>query len=98
MLNDLKTAFSDGLGISKDALHVHIGLAVFVVLMVMLRGRLLLPWLAVLFLQLGNEALDLIHEHQLEAGDLVESARDTLNTMIWPTVLVLLLKVRRTAA
>ena len=99
MLNSIKTALSDALGISKDALHIHIGLALFVALAFVLRGRVLLPWLAVLLLQLGNEVLDLVHEHELELRHIVDSARDTLNTMLWPTVAALLFRrMRRTRA
>lgn len=95
MLNSIKTALSDLLGISKDALHIHIGLGLFVLLAFAFRGRLLVPWIAVLVLQLGNEALDLLHEHEIGGQHLFEALRDTLNTMLWPTVAAICLRMNR---
>lgn len=95
MLNSIKTALSDILGVSKDALHTHLGLGLFVLLTLACKGRPWLPWIAVVLLQLGNEALDLQHQHQIGAEELVESLRDTLGTMIWPTVAAIWLTMSR---
>jgi hypothetical protein len=87
LYNDIKTGLSDFLGISKDALHLHIGLALFFALAIILRRgpASILPWLGVLAFELVNEALDLRH-NGLSAEELVNSTRDLVNTMVWPTV------------
>lgn len=66
MYDALKTDLADFLGISKDALHIHLGLAIFVALMLILRRApsSLLPWLGVLAFELVNEAMDIFHWHE----------------------------------
>lgn len=89
MLNSLKTDLSAFLHLSKDALHIHLGLVVYLVVMLTLaRGRRSwLPWLAVLSLELVNELLDIFH-HGLSVAGLGGSLKDIVNTMLWPTVLL----------
>lgn len=93
MLNQLKTDLSEFIGLSKDALHVHLGLVVMLVAMVVFRKSpaSIVPWLAVLAVELVNEALDVFHWHD---GHLDFSAwgglKDVVNTMLWPTVILLL--------
>jgi hypothetical protein len=83
MLNDLKILATDFMHLSRDALHIHLGLAIYVTaILVFRRGPASpLPWLAVLAFELVNEALDLFHEVDL-SGAIV----DIVNTMFWPTV------------
>jgi hypothetical protein len=83
MLNDLKVLATEFMHLSRDALHIHIGLAIyFAAVLLFRRGPASpLPWLAVLALELANEALDLFHEVDL-SGAIV----DIVNTMFWPTV------------
>lgn len=89
MYNALKTDVAEFLGIAKDALHIHIGLALFVGFIVLLRRSpaSLLPWLGVLGLELVNELMDILHWHtgafSFEPGD---SLKDIANTMAWPTI------------
>jgi hypothetical protein len=96
MYNTLKTDLATFLGISKDALHIHLGLAIFVALVLVLRRPLssLIPWLGVLAFELVNEAMDIFHWHEgafsFEIGD---SLKDLINTMIWPTLIMLAFKV-----
>ncbi len=89
MLSTVKSDLSEWLDISKDALHVHVGLALYLSLVLMLRRRpgSVVPWLIVLFLEAGNELIDAIHHggFQLDPGD---ALRDLANTMLWPTVLL----------
>lgn len=90
LLNPLKTELSEFFGVSKDALHVHLGLLAFVLAVVLLRKPLasVLPWLCVLALESLNEILDFLRWHNLPdyfAGTL----KDVLNTMVWPTVFLL---------
>lgn len=93
MLNALKTDLSELLGLSKDALHVHLGLVVMLAAMVVFRKSpaSFVPWVAVLVIELLNEALDVFHWHE---GHLDFSTwggvKDVLNTMLWPTVILML--------
>lgn len=83
MPNDLWSLATDFLHLSRDALHIHLGLAIYVTaILVFRRGPAsILPWLAVLGFEFINEALDLFHEVDL-SGVIV----DVVNTMFWPTV------------
>lgn len=97
LLNFLKTELSELIGLSKDALHVHLGLLVFLLAMVIFRrsAASFVPWTCVLVLQRVNELLDTFHWYNgaLEFN-LAGSLKDMVNTMLWPTVLLLL--ARRT--
>lgn len=96
MLNSLKTALADAVGLSKDALHVHLGLLIFLAAVLLLRTSLgsWTPWLVLLLFELANEAVDLLHEHDgIRAIDCAEAAKDVVNTMFWPTVVVLFTKL-----
>ena len=96
MYNALKTDLATFLGISKDALHIHIGLALFVALVLILRRSpaSLLPWLIVLGFEVANEIMDIFHWHagrwSFRIGD---SGKDMINTMLWPTAILLLARL-----
>lgn len=98
MLNALKTDLVQVLGLSRDALHVHLGLLIMLLAMLVLRKSPAsrVPWLCVLALELLNEVLDLLHWH---GGELNLSAlgglKDIINTMLWPTVILLLARYTR---
>jgi hypothetical protein len=83
MYNALKTDVATLLGISKDALHIHLGLFLFVALVLLLRRSPAhpLPWLIVLGFEVVNEVFDIFHWH---------SGAWSINTMWWPTVALLL--------
>lgn len=97
MYNALKTDLATFLGISKDALHIHLGLALFVGLILVLRRSPSspLPWLTVLGFELANELMDIFHRHagvwSFELGD---SGKDLVNTMLWPTAILVLARLR----
>lgn len=97
LYNALKTDLSTLLGISKDALHIHLGLALFIGLVVILRRSpsSWLAWLIVLAFELANELMDFFHWHagawSFELGD---SGKDLINTMVWPTVILILARLR----
>lgn len=80
------------LDLSRDALHVHIGLAVFAA--VVLIGRHPLgaarPWCVVMLLALLGEVVDVGGDH-LRGQPLRwdASVHDVLNTVLWPTILTL---------
>ena len=78
-------------GLARDALHVHIGLAVFVLARLLWRwnGGWMVAWLAALAAALGGEWLDLGGE--IARSDIqTDSAHwhDIWNTMLWPTILL----------
>lgn len=76
-------------GISRDALHIHFGLAAFIVIAFVCRKArrpLVIAWLAVLVLELTNETLDYLDWHKFEP----DMPSDVINTMLWPTVIFVL--------
>ena len=92
MYNALKTEISQALGITKDALHIHLGLAIFLGVAFIFRRPLtsLIPWLALLAFELVNELMDMFHLHNGTIGfEIGDSVKDVLNTMFWPTIVLL---------
>ena len=92
MYNALKTQLSELLSITKDALHIHIGLAIFLGAALIFRRSLAswLPWLALLAFEFANELMDIFHFHGGAIGfEVGDSLKDILNTMFWPTVVLL---------
>lgn len=92
MLDALKSEISDLLHLSRDALHVHLGLAVMLLAMILFRKSpaSVVPWLCVLALELVNELLDV---HWYRGGLQFSPAgalKDIVNTMLWPTIILLL--------
>ena len=90
---EMKSVIEHFTGLEKDALHVHAALLLYILAMVVFRQsrRSRFPWLAVLVIELVNEALDLWS--QVAAGSPPlwgESLKDLWNTMLWPTVLLLI--------
>jgi hypothetical protein len=87
-------------GLSKDALHVYVGLTVWLVTVATLRRSVgsLLPLgvvLAVAIVAEGRDVRDDIVTHgHWRIG---ASAHDVVNTMFWPTILRLLARVTRIA-
>lgn len=98
MYNALKTQLAELLGVTKDALHIHIGLAIFLGVALVFRRSLAswIPWLALLAFELVNELMDIFHIHEgvigFEVGD---SMKDVLNTMFWPTVVLIAARWQR---
>jgi hypothetical protein len=89
MLNNLKILLTDLLHLSRDALHIHAGLGIYVIAILVLRRgpASVLPWLVVLCFEMINEVLDLYHEVDF-SGAIV----DILNTMLWPTIALVTVK------
>lgn len=93
---DLKVQIAELSGISRDALHIHLGLVAMLLAAALLRTGIgsLLVWLLVLLLTLANEAYDLWYEQWPELDlQLQEGARDVWNTMLQPTLLLILTRV-----
>lgn len=87
----LKTDLLAATGLSKDALHVYIGLAIFVAVRLAWRrrGGWVLAWCTALAFALAGEWLDLRGE-TIRGALQPDSAHwhDIWNTMFWPTVLL----------
>jgi hypothetical protein len=91
-----KMALVEHLGVSKDACHIYVGLGVFLLATVVLRTRRgsLIPWLLVLLVAAVGEFLDRYDDlHQIGYWRWQESAHDLLNTLFWPTVLLVLFRL-----
>ena len=88
----IKTAIGTATGLSDSALHTYVGLAVLLAAVVILKKPLgsIVPWMIVLTLSITGELIDM-------QGDIMrlgywrwgESLFDMLNTIFWPTVLLL---------
>jgi hypothetical protein len=84
-----KTEMIDVTGLAKDALHIHIGLLVFILVRLVWRGRggWIVAWLVALAFALGGEWLDIRAE---EAASALQPDpahwHDVWNTMLWPTI------------
>lgn len=86
-----KLAVIAATGLSRDALHVYVGLAVFLGASVLSRRsiRSLVPWAIVVLVALLGEAVDL--RDSLSRPGVWRwawSVRDIVNTIFWPTVIV----------
>jgi hypothetical protein len=84
-----KAGLGDKYGVSESLLHVHAGLAIFVLTALLLRQRMRswIPLAVVIALELANETVD----YYFSANwDLASSAMDVVNTLLWPVVLFLL--------
>ena len=97
-LQSFKLAILAATSLSRDALHIHVGLAVMLLTALLFRRTLRspLPWLAALVACLLVEAVDL-HDDLASLGRLrwKASAHDLVNTMLWPTVLLLAARFSR---
>lgn len=93
----MKIHILNAVDLSKDAVHIYVGMAVFLIAIVIWqRGRI--SWLSlipVIAIATVMEALDL-HDDSRSFGYLRwgASAHDLLNTVFWPTVIILLAKLR----
>lgn len=91
-LQGAKLATTQGLSLSKDALHIHVGIAVFIAACLLLRwkasdGR---AWMLVLVLALIGEVTDLYIDVDLGRPlDLLENWKDVVNTLAAPTLILL---------
>jgi hypothetical protein len=92
-LQSIKMTIIMATGLSRDALHIYFGLAVFLLSAAALRKplRSYVPWLMVLTAALIGELLDMRDDFgfygywRWDAG-----MHDLLNTLFWPSVLMLL--------
>lgn len=97
-LQAAKMAIMSLTSLSRDALHVHAGLLVFVLATAVFRNRPRSPWpwLLAMAVACGAEVLDAV-DGMRSYGHwwLRASVHDVANTMFWPTVLALALRFTR---
>jgi hypothetical protein len=87
----IKLAIVAATGLSKDALHLHVGMAVFLVAAMVSRRPVSswLPWLAVLAVALAGEGVDMRDDlASLGHWRWSASLHDIVNTIAWPSILL----------
>ncbi|HEX8224719.1 MAG TPA: hypothetical protein VF605_12955 [Allosphingosinicella sp.] len=92
--NQIKETIAVWTDLERDALHIYAALIVQVGAALVLRRRLshALPWAAVLAFAVGNEWLDTYGDDLVEQWELDASLHDLWNTMLLPTLLLLLVR------
>ena len=91
--HDYKQWLSGTSGLDMDSLHVHVGVLAQVAVAFVLRLKLSSPWpwLAVAAAVVANEYYDFQYEvWPTREEQFFESVKDVWNTMLLPTVLLLL--------
>lgn len=89
----IKEWLSSASGLDMDSLHVHIGVLAQIAVAFVLRRRLssVWPWLAVAAAVLANEVYDFQYEKwPTRWQQFLESVKDVWNTLLLPTLLLLL--------
>lgn len=93
-----KLAIVAATGLPKDTLHVYVGLAVFILAALLLRRpvRSFVPWLVVFLVAALGEVVDM-NDDLATFGHWRVSAsiHDIINTLFWPSVLLLLARFSR---
>jgi hypothetical protein len=87
--------------VSHAVLHIHLGLAIYLLTCLLLRRPLgsVLPWLVVALLELTNEASDFLRYYvSAWPWTPTNTIEDIVNTLFWPTVFVLVFHRRRVVA
>ena len=87
-------SIGDGTGASDSLLHVHAGMALLIIARLISRRSLAtpFPFLCVCAAEVANEVLDRLSYGSWRWPD---TTMDAANTLFWPLVLMLGLKVRR---
>ncbi len=78
--------------LSPDALHIHLSLLVLFAIAFVVRRRPdhWIPWATLLLIEIVNEINDILHHSMLTPlDDRAAALHDLLNTMLWPTVLLI---------
>ncbi|MCI8208003.1 hypothetical protein AUC61_00510 [Pseudomonas sp. S25] len=88
----IKLAIVSATGLSKDALHIYVGTAVYLTLLVIVRRfRPYVGWVAVLIVACAGEWVDRRDDiASLGYWRWQASGHDILNTLFWPTLLTAL--------
>ncbi|MBB5713381.1 hypothetical protein [Sphingomonas aerophila] len=84
----------DGTGMADFVLHIHAGMAVLILARLITRRSLStpIPLLVVVAAEACNEILDRLHYGSWRPAD---TTADVINTLFWPTVLFIGLRLRR---
>jgi hypothetical protein len=88
-LQSLKLAMVEILGLSKDALHIHVGLAVFCLAAAICKRPFHspIPLIAALLVALAGEVVDAYDDtRSLGYWRWAASFHDVTNTVFWPTI------------
>ncbi len=96
-VQSLKLALVQAVGLSKDALHVYVGLIVFFVVVIALRKRSASPWplTAVMMVAIVGELVDMRDDiSSLGVWRWRASIHDVLNTAFWPFVITVLVRAK----
>jgi hypothetical protein len=89
----LKQAIADDTGFANSLLHIHGGMAIFL-LARLVSGRSLgtfIPFAAVAVLQCANELIDYSNNGSWRVLD---TTGDMINTLFWPLVLTIAVRLR----
>lgn len=82
------------IGISREALHIHIGLFLFIIGSILFRNasnKFLCAWVIVLIAQSINEFFDFYDWYiWTKSWNWHKSLYDFIHTMFWPSVILLL--------
>ncbi|MCF8709713.1 hypothetical protein [Rhizorhapis sp. SPR117] len=97
MWGPIKSGFEHSLGLSADAIHIHVGVALLLLFAWVTRRPLhdWRPWLMVFVVELANEIIDMNQKAGSIENNWIASRHDLLNTMFIPTLLVLYYHVGR---
>ena len=93
---EFKLLVVDVLGLSKDAIHVYLGLTVFFLTIAILRKGKIDLWAVapVIVLALGMETIDLYDSYRyMDSMYWSNSIHDIINTTFWPLVIIALSKL-----
>ena len=93
----IKSLVEHASGVSMDALHILVGFLLYLALAIVVRRgfRSLVPWSALLLIEIANEAYDLHVEIWPNlASQLGEGLKDIMLTMAVPTLLLVLARCK----
>jgi hypothetical protein len=90
----IKAAVAGWTGLERDALHIYFAVLIQLGSAAVLRRSVASPWpwLAVLLFALANEYLDMHRDNLVEEWEKAASLHDLWNTMLLPTVLLLVVR------
>jgi hypothetical protein len=93
LYGDLILWIGDGTGAPDTVLHIHAGMAVLFLARIVTRRSLatLVPLSFVYLAEIANEVMD----YFVHGRVMPDTLSDVINTVFWPTVLFLGLRIRR---
>jgi hypothetical protein len=92
-VQSVKLSVISAIGLSKDALHISVGLGVFLFVVILLRRPMHSPWpiLAVVMVAAAGETLDAVDDvYSFGYWRWAASLHDLVVTAFWPAVMALL--------